>query len=369
MRHLRFNTALVVLFLSLFLVDEIHAENGQTYEVGTSILHVHGEPDRDAPIIGLLQRGDKVTAFQEKYGWVQTYYAGEAAWVAKHYLVPIGPEQLPTMDETPADTMGITVTAPSVNIRSGPGLDYAVVGGTWQGETFETMGQSGDWLKVSLVDGSSGWIASWLTDANVGNQTMPTTTETVEEISNEHTTEGSLSGFTIVLDAGHGGRDPGAIAIDGTYEKDLIVDITRNIAAKLRTYGATVIETRTADYFISLDERANMSDGEQADAFISIHYNSFPVLSVQGINTFYNSQSDYQLAHDIHSKLAANVPLQNRGIEQANYKVLRNTQAPSILLELGFISNPYDLSMIRTADYQNMVADSIAAGLMQYFLN
>ncbi len=368
MRHLRFNTALVVLFLSLFLVDEVHAENGQTYEVGTSILHVRGEPDHDAPIIGLLQRGDKVTAFQEKFGWVQTYYAGEVAWIAKHYLVPIASEQPPTMDEAPADTMKITVTAPSVNIRSGPGLDYAVVGGTWQGETFETIGQSGDWLKVSLVNGSSGWIASWLTNASAENQTA-STNEPVAEVSNEQTAEGSLSGLTIVLDAGHGGRDPGAIAVDGTYEKDLIVDITRNIAAKLRTYGATVIETRTADYFISLDERANMSNREQADAFISVHYNSFPVLSVQGINTFYNSQTDYQLALDIHSELAANVPLQNRGIEQANYKVLRNTQAPSILLELGFISNPYDLSMIRTADYQNNVADSIAAGLMQYFLN
>lgn len=135
----------------------------------------------------------------------------------------------------------------------------------------------------------------------------------------------------------------------------------------LRNYGATVIETRTSDYYSSLDERANLSNAYDTDAFISIHYNSFPIVSVQGINTFYYSDAGYQLGKHVHSNLSSTVPLTNRGLGQTGYKVLRNTDAPAILLELGFITNPYDLSVIQTADYQQTVAESIAQGLLNYF--
>ncbi|MCM3740725.1 N-acetylmuramoyl-L-alanine amidase [Oceanobacillus luteolus] len=355
---------ILILLLTLFVhVETTTAASGQTYEVGVNILHVREAADGDADIIGLLQQGDKLTAFQEKYGWVQTYYAGEPAWVAKHYLIPTGSTTTSSQKSMSSATASITVTESSVNIRSGPGLDYRVVAGTSQGETFNAIDHSGEWIQISLSNGQTGWIASWLTDSIQSPKEQKNRTNTAAQSSSI----GSLSGYTIVLDAGHGGRDPGAIGLRGLYEKDLVYDTTSTIAQTLRNYGATVIETRTGDYYLSLDERASISNTHYTDAFISVHYNSFPVVSVQGINTFYSSDAGYALAKDIHSSLTSTVPLNNRGMGKENYKVLRNTIAPAILLELGFITNAYDLSIIQTADYQNQVADAIAKGLIQYF--
>lgn len=369
MKQLTYSLA-VILLISIFVPTEsIEASNGETYEVSATILHVRDEPANNASIVGLLHQGDKLTSFEEKYGWVQTYYSGKVAWVAKHHLIP-------TESVAQAETQGqdgngtITVNASSVNIRSGPGLEFPVIAGTFAGETFKTLDQSGDWTKVSLSNGEPGWIASWLTS---GSESKPSTeVKSVSETSKsseKQATDGSLAGYSIVLDAGHGGKDPGAIGLDGSFEKDIVSSTTSTLASTLRAQGATVIETRTGDYFLTLDERASISNAYYTDVFISIHYNAFPVLSVQGLSTYYASNSSRALAQNVQNALVSAVPLNNRGIMQENFKVLRNTNAPSILLELGFITNPYDFSIVRTADYQAQVAEAVANGLRNYFDN
>ncbi|WP_156854100.1 N-acetylmuramoyl-L-alanine amidase [Oceanobacillus sp. AG] len=383
MKNLKISFIVIVLLTFFIHVEKMEAASGQTYEVGANILHVREDHAGDARIIGLLNKGDKLTAFGEQYGWVQTYYGGSTAWVAKHHLIPTdsavttaSSDQAATTKASESTTAGqITVTAPSVNIRSGPSLDHAVIAGAVQGETFHTISVSGDWVNIKLSNGDTGWIAAWLTSSQ---SNMASTSETATEIGTtqvasasteqvQSSANSSLSGFNIVLDAGHGGKDPGAIGLSGIHEKDLVHQTTNTIAQVLRNYGATVIETRTSDYYLSLDERANLSNAYDTDAFISIHYNSFPIVSVQGINTFYYSDAGYQLGKHVHSNLSSTVPLTNRGLGQTGYKVLRNTDAPAILLELGFITNPYDLSVIQTADYQQTVAESIAQGLLNYF--
>ncbi|MCG5102801.1 N-acetylmuramoyl-L-alanine amidase [Oceanobacillus alkalisoli] len=384
MRNLKISFIVIVLLTFFIHVEKMEAASGQTYEVGANILHVREDPASDATIIGLLHKGDRLTVFQEQYGWVQTYYGGSTAWVAKHHLIQASPEVPAANSEqtaTPAKTTeaaanSVTVTAPSVNIRSGPTLEYAVIAGASQGETFNTISKSGDWINVELNNGNTGWIASWLTSssgastASSSEQATETATTQVASVNTDKeptSANRSLSGFNIVLDAGHGGRDPGAIGLGGVYEKELVHQTTNQIAQTLRNHGATVIETRTSDYYLSLDERADLSNAYNTDAFISIHYNSFPVVSVQGFNTFYYTEAGHQLGRHVHSSISSAVPLANRGLGQAGYKVLRNTNAPAILLELGFITSPYDLSVIQTADYQQTVADKIAKGLLNYF--
>lgn len=355
----------LILLISFFAPVEItEAASGDTYEVSSMVLHVRDEPATNASIIGLLHKGDQLTAFQEEYGWVQTYYLGEIAWIAKHHLISTEPVSQVTAT-VPSSNESITVSDSSVNIRSGPGLGYAVIAGASQGESFSVAENSGDWTKITLANGTTGWIASWLT---TGSEVKSSSTvQPASKTAPEQVTNNSLAGYNIVLDAGHGGKDPGAIGLEGIYEKDLVSATTSKIANTLRAYGATVIETRTGDYFLTLGERVRISNAYQTDAFISVHYNAFPILSVQGMNTYYASDYGRELADSVQSSLASTVPLTDRGIIEENYKVLRNTVAPSILMELGFITNPYDLSVVQTADYQNKVAEAVANGLLDYF--
>ncbi|WP_067727991.1 N-acetylmuramoyl-L-alanine amidase [Oceanobacillus damuensis] len=362
-----------LLLLAFAVPESTQANDGQAYEVTTNILNVRSEPASDAAILGYLSKGNKVVAFQEQYGWVQTYYGGKEAWVAKHYLWPASTGSN-TSESTQTSDSGnsITVTASSVNVRSGPSTDHSIIGSTQSGDTYNLAETSGDWHKVNLANGSVGWIAAWLTDSAAPKVASASVDESSEDSSggssaSQPAANGSLEGYTIVLDPGHGGKDPGAIAHGGVYEKDLVSSTATKAAKHLEDAGANVIVTRTGDHFVSLNDRIDISNAYNTHAFISLHYDSFPVLSVNGISTYYGDGSDRQLAQNIQSSLASSVNLNNRGIMQGNFRVLRNTTAPSVLIELGFLSNQNDLAVIQTEGYQNQVANAITNGLIHYF--
>ncbi|WP_010648518.1 N-acetylmuramoyl-L-alanine amidase [Oceanobacillus massiliensis] len=361
-----------VLLLSVLFPHSSFAHDGKTYKVSPNVLNVRSEPAADSDIVGSLSKGNSVVAFKEAYGWVQTYYGGKEVWVARHHLIPAETEDT-TASANPAapanqTIKAITVTADSVNLRSGPGKNHPVVGSAKMGDTYNLVDTAGDWHQVELEGDSTGWIAAWLTNDS-GNQASPASTQiatTAEETDSTNPSK-TLDGLHIVIDPGHGGKDPGAVGLNGVYEKDLVSLTAAEVTSELRNAGATVIETRTSDYFVPLNERAEISNTYDTDAFISLHYNSFPVLTVNGISTYFGDQADYGLAQNIQSSLAASVQLDNREIMQADFRVLRNTTAPSVLIELGFISNPNDLAVIQTADYHKQVAKAITNGLANHF--
>ena len=354
---------------SLLVPSLTHANEGQSYEVYSSVLNVRGEPASDGEIIGVLSKGNKVMAFQEKYGWVQTYYGGHVAWVAKHHLIPVSNTSQSSSANTQSVTTtdSITVTANSVRLRSGPGTDYNVIGSSSAGDTYNIVETNGDWHQIKFSNGSTGWIAAWLTNTSSTSEQSSEPINTSNNTNNNTPQSDSLEGYTIVLDPGHGGKDPGAIALNGIYEKDLVSDTAVRVADELRNAGATVIVTRNGDYFVSLDNRASISNSYQTDAFVSLHYDSFPTIGVNGVTTYFGNGSDRGLAQNIQSSLASTVSLDNRGIMQRDFSVLRGTTAPSVLIELGFISNPNDLAIVQTAAYQNQVATAITDGLVDYF--
>lgn len=359
-----------LLFSFLFIPTTSQAENGDTYEVGNTALNVRSAPAAGAEIIGELHEGDTVVAFQEQYGWVQTYYGGEEAWVAQHHLVPVNNsvENKTLASETVSET--ITVTANNVRVRSGPGTNHTIIGSTGSGDTYNTTETAGDWHKISLDNGSTGWIAAWLTDAATSTEevTAPTSSESNDTADGAKNSSGSLEGYTIVLDPGHGGKDPGAIGLNGIYEKNLTMSTTDKVETHLLDAGANVTVTRTGDYFIPLDSRTQISHENNADAFISLHYDAFPILSVNGVTTYFHSnETDRHLAEEIQASLASAVNFQNRGVIQGHYRVLRNNNAPSVVTELGFITNQSDLATVQTAAYQNNVAQAITNGLKNYF--
>jgi N-acetylmuramoyl-L-alanine amidase len=368
-----------MLLLFFLAISSFHpvtssAESGDVYEVGDIKLNVRSEPSNQADVIGQLEKGDRVMIFEERYGWAKTYYGGDEAWIAAYYVTPAADSG------QVSDEQSVTVTATGVHIRSGPGTNHSIIGFTTSGDTYKLIESSGDWHKVNLEDGSSGWIAGWLTDSGVTNETAEESSqeesantenetepeETESKTAGVNTTNEPLSGYNIVLDPGHGGKDPGATAGD-LYEKDLLTQTADNVAQKLRDEGATVILTRSGDYFVSLDDRVRISQEYNTHAFVSLHYDAFPMIAINGVSTYFNSNADRELADAMQPSLSSNLPLHNRGVMQGNYRVLRNNPAPSVILELGFMTNPNDLAVIQTEDYHNSAAKAIADGLKNYF--
>ena len=185
----------------------------------------------------------------------------------------------------------------------------------------------------------------------------------------------SLQQLTIVIDAGHGGKDPGAIASDGTREKDLNLDVAKKLEGHLKAMGFNTIMTRTNDTFVELGGRTDIANANYADFFLSIHFNAFNK-TTNGIETLYYPNSineDYtisnrKIADIFHQEVLKATKRGSRGITaRPNLYVLNKTKMPSILTELGFMTNPEELALIKTDKYREDSARALAVSILKYF--
>ena len=218
----------------------------------------------------------------------------------------------------------------------------------------------------------------------------------------------------IVLDPGHGGEDPGAIGRHGTREKDVVLAVARRAKKRFDDDPKTrAVLTRSGDYFIALGERVNRARRAQADLFVSIHADAFVRPDVAGSSVYVLSdrgasstaakwlaqkenQSDLiggvqlaarsdhvaatlldlsitatrtdslRLAQAVLAELARVSPPHRPEVETANFAVLRNPDVPSVLVELAFISNPTEERRLKSADYQEQLAEAIYRGVKRY---
>lgn len=170
----------------------------------------------------------------------------------------------------------------------------------------------------------------------------------------------------IVLDAGHGGSDPGAQR-SGVSEKDLTLQITNQLKKRLTQLGARVVMTRTDDTFVSLEDRVKITNEKQPDLFVSIHINALESTSnIYGIETYYQTEQSRALANAIHQQLVQGLGVPDRSVRKARFYVINHTPVPAILAEVGFISNPQERDNLGSADYQVKIADSVSAGITQF---
>lgn len=353
----------IVFSLIMGLGPEAYAAEISVYQVGTDQLNVRSSPSHDAQIVGSLNQGDKVTVFQEKYGWVQTYLNGQAVWVASQYLIMSSSEQTNQAVENGAPDIAIVENG--VHIRTGSGTDYKIREIASKGDTYTLIDTKEDWHKIKLTNNKDAWVAAWLTDAPTTNKVKQSTTD-VKKISS--TVNKSLAGYNIVLDAGHGGHDPGSISAQNDIEKDMALEVTKQVAQKLRNEGATVILTRSDDSYVSLNERVNVSNDYWVHAFISLHFNAFSSSAGQGISTHFSAGKDSnQLAQHLQESLMNHTDLRNRGVQQDDFFVLRETNAVSVLAELGFMTNSNDLNVMTQDSYADDVSNAISDGLKGYF--
>jgi N-acetylmuramoyl-L-alanine amidase len=218
-----------------------------------------------------------------------------------------------------------------------------------------------------------------------------------------------LGARRIVIDAGHGGHDPGTIGRGGLEEKDLVLDVALRLAEMVRSeLGAEVLLTRSTDVFVPLEERTAVANSRAADLFLSIHANSSRNPKARGIETYFlsfarNAHAEAVAAREnaispatikdlqnlvkaitLNSKIdesrdfaaavqdglvsgaRAHHPVPDRGVHTAPFYVLIGANMPAVLAEIAFVSNPEDEKRLRTPEYRAVLARSLLSGVRRY---
>jgi len=217
----------------------------------------------------------------------------------------------------------------------------------------------------------------------------------------------------IVLDAGHGGHDSGAVGPTGVQEKEVVLDVTRRVAKKVEAgLGVKVVMSRDSDVFVTLRDRTNYANKQRADLFVSIHANAHPQSGSEGVETYFLSseasdsgarqvaaiengvvqlegpgsrqrgdvlksilwdlaQSEFQeessfMAETVLDSMSQSLNLVNRGVKQAGFYVLGGATMPAILIEIGFLTNRKEERKLATPEHREAIARAIYAGLAEY---
>ena len=169
---------------------------------------------------------------------------------------------------------------------------------------------------------------------------------------------------TVVVDAGHGGKDNGAFRRYGGAEKNATLDVATRLAAKLRESQFRVVMTRSSDVFIPLDDRAAISNRQKNAIFVSVHFNDSGRRGIRGFETYYHSSVARPLAYRIQEQLMTLPGAANRGVKTANFRVLRKAEYPAVLVECGFLSNRKEGAAARSASRRDDLADKIAEAIV-----
>ena len=173
-------------------------------------------------------------------------------------------------------------------------------------------------------------------------------------------------GSVLVLDAGHGGSDPGAQR-GFIKEKELTLAIAQKTRAKLAESGIRVIMTRSDDTFVSLQDRVTITNTTKPDMFLSVHINSLESTNdIHGIETYYQTDMSKALAQSIHESLVTELDAPNRNIRKAKFYVVNRAEVPAVLAEVGFISNKAERDKLASEDYQEKIAGALAKGAILY---
>lgn len=292
--------------------------------------------------------------YVSRYGsWYKVSYNGKTGYVASQYLSATG---------APTTTTSTTSYQTTVN------LNMRLTAASWSkvlmtipnGSTVKYVSKYGSWYKVSY-GGKTGYVAS--------QYLKPATTTTP--------TTSTGTGRTIVIDAGHGGNDPGAV-YGSSYEKVIAFDIAARLASTLsNTYGYNARMTRTNDVYLSLAQRVELTKSYKGSAFVSIHNNSSTNTSYHGHEVLVPTGESYttnpyisasqSLGAAINRELGARIPtIRNRGVKYQNVYVVGKNSVPSTLVEYGFISNANDRSHLTSTTYRQRMADATASGIHQF---
>lgn len=312
----------------------------------SATLNVRTLPSINGTIIGKLKNGTTIEIYGKKDGWLLTTIDGLPGYINAAYTVKVD-ESKPSSPAT-SKLLG-KVTVSSLNVRSGPGNEYPRLGALTRNAKIEVLSLQGYWAEINY-NGQTGYVhKSYL---KLLNQSAS-----------------PLQDRIIVLDAGHGGSDPGASG-NGIIEKNLTLDVTKRVEAKLKRAGAKVLMTRSGDTFPTLKDRTDFAKKNYAEVFVSIHGNSFAP-SANGAEVFYdtstnpNGHESRVLAQYIQNNIVKMANMTDRGVKDTGFYVIRNNSVAAVLVELGFMTNKSDAEKLK--NNPDIFAEAIYQGLVQYY--
>ena len=167
----------------------------------------------------------------------------------------------------------------------------------------------------------------------------------------------------IVLDAGHGGVQPGCVAGE-ILEKNITLDVTLQLESKLEEMGFSVVLTRDSDEDIELAERADIANRAEAECFVSLHCNWYEEdSSVSGLECYYFQEEESKRLAALIAESTDSLSIHTRDIKEEDFQVLRETEMPAALIEMGFMTNPEELELLTSDDYQEKLVSAIANGI------
>lgn len=356
--------AAILAFISLTQVmpsSVLIAKERERAIVSVNHLNIRTLDSVSAPIIGSLNRGEQATVLSERNGWAEIEFGDKKGWVSSVYLKAA--EQSFSKKVEKRYDKGF-VTSETLNMRKNPGLQSPIIGKLMAKDNVEIIETEGDWSFVRNKEGFEGWVSSqYLSKPIKGDKFAH---------SKERGSETGLTGRRIVIDPGHGGMDQGTEGKNyDTLESDVTLRTGNLVAEKLRASGATVLMTRMDNRYLSKANRVLQSDSAFADAFVSLHYNSSVHSDSNGLSTYYYDKAkDLNLAQSIQSALIKeNTGLADRKVQFGNFYVVRENKKPSVLVELGFLSNVHDEYLAGTPSFQDRSSTGIVEGLKHFFAN
>jgi N-acetylmuramoyl-L-alanine amidase len=242
-------------------------------------------------------------------------------------------------------------TVNDLNVRSAPTTKGAVLGQLHAGDVVPVYEINKYWTKISF-NGKEAYVhKTYLKIVNLDKN--------------------PLKDRLIVIDAGHGDGDPGAIN-GNVQEKNITLSVSKLVKQKLENSGAKIIMTRQSDTYPTLEDRVRIAENSYAELFVSIHVNA-ATAAAKGAETFYNtshndnSAESYDLALEIQKQIIQLTDMYDRGVKDGPWFVIKEQEIPAVLVELGFISNYGDLLKLTSAQYQNLYAEAIYRGIKNYY--
>ncbi|WP_342580987.1 N-acetylmuramoyl-L-alanine amidase [Ureibacillus sp. FSL W7-1570] len=329
--------------------------------IATQKVNVYKMANTSSKVIGSYNANEQIPVYKTVGNWYLTQKGGVPGYVpissTKEQAAAKPVEEKPNPGDTPVYTTNTIgrVTTNGLNIRQNADASSKSLGTLNKGDVVAVHSISGNWANVTTAKGTKGYVH-----------------KTYLKLINQ---SGSpVKGRIIVIDAGHGGKDPGA-SDEGAVEKEITLKVATVVKNKLEAAGAKVVMTRTGDTYPTLEDRVNIALNHYAEVFVSIHVNSAASKSANGTETYYsvqgnvNVEEDATLAKAINNQIVKNADMYNRGVKQEDYYVIRNMLLPSVLVELGFITNPEDRAKLTNSEYIEIFGDSIYKGIVEYYQN
>ncbi len=425
--------------------------------VQARLLNVRGGPGTEYPRLNQVQKGETLTVYKKNGDWLLVRLADNSTgWVRDNYVsspsipqndagisiesnedtreVDNGVKEMNNLPAADPPSHGegapllprVKVTASSLRLREGPGLQHEITAAIPKNTTLLVHDKDGQWLKVGLPDNREGWVAGWHTEAlsdgaetkekkirlatvntNVlrvrsgpgldfsqtgrvfsGNHLLVLNEEkgwnyvqlpdnSYGWVSGDYTSYNTLNlggeqNITIIIDPGHGGKDQGATGINGLLEKEVVLTVSLQVAEQLRARNFNVVMTRNSDVTVSLKDRVQIAETAEADLFVSIHANAHPNPTVTGTEAFYfsgraSSARSFYLATLLQQEVSRALHLPSLGTKRARFFVIRETTMPGALLELAFLSNAVDEAILNTSEAQQHAANAIVRAVLSYY--